>query len=67
MTNSKIYSNGYRPDQQQAANRRYNARQRQIREWVDRLVPLLGAESREELIKLDPQDIASAYRHYLTK
>lgn len=58
---SKIYSNGYTPEQQKASNHRYQAKQRAMRGWVDEVSEALGV-TREQLVNLPTVQVAEVLR-----
>lgn len=58
---SKIYSNGYTPEQQNVANRRYRAKQRAMRGWIDEVADSLGI-TREQLVSMPSAQVAEVLR-----
>lgn len=59
------YSDGTFVATRKKAQANYRDRQRAQREWISRFAEKFDV-SKEELIELDPESIAEAYRHYMT-
>lgn len=58
---NKVYSNGYTPEQQNVANRRYRAKQRAVRGWIDEVAEELGV-TREQLVSMPSAQVAEVLR-----
>lgn len=65
MTSQHVYDNGVTRESQLAYNKTYRDRQKRIRHWVDQFAETMGVD-REEVISVDPGDLAQAYKHFIT-